>query len=244
MIAIVLAGGFGKRLWPHTLNKAKVLLPVAGKPVIDYVINKVQEVPSISRILVSTNLRFQSQFQEWLHSRHYEKVELVPDPSTSENEKIGAVQAMFNVASTINDDFMVIAGDNIFTDNLNPLVELFGEKRTPVIALYHAKKLEDVKRGASVTVSSNGRILEFAEKPEAPSSDMVGACIYIFPKRIKKRMFEYLQVNPLHDDAGRFIEWLHKVEPVYGLVFKDYIWDIGTRASYDKAINFFNGSMQ
>jgi len=240
MIAIVLAGGYAKRLWPLTLDKPKVLLPVAGKPVIDYVVEKVLKVsPPVRKIVVSTNSRFQPQFEEWLETEEYNGVELVPDNSASGHEKVGAVKALSSIASTISEDFLVLAGDNLFIDELNGLIEFFDQKKSPVVALYNARDLDKAKKGATVILDDGGRIVEFIEKPENPKTTLVGACLYAFPARTGVRLREYVEIGLPSDEPGRFIEWLHRMETVYGYMLKGHLWDIGTIESYRETENYF-----
>jgi glucose-1-phosphate thymidylyltransferase len=238
VIAVVLAGGYAKRLWPLTLNKPKALLPVAGKPIIDYVLEKILKInPPVRKIIVSTNLRFQPQFEEWLETRGYDDVELVPDSSRDECDKIGAVKALSNIASAISEEFLVLAGDNLFLDELNGFVKFFNEKHSPVVALYHARNLDEAKKSATVILNDNGRIMDFIEKPEDPKTMQVGACLYAFPARIGKSLKEYVELGLPQDEPGKFIEWLHKVEPVYGYMLNSYLLDIGTIESYREAEN-------
>lgn len=242
MVAIVLAGGYAKRLWPLTLDKPKALLPVAGKFMIDYVIEKLGPLnPPVSRVVLSTNLRFQRQFQAWLEAREYHGVDLVPDDSLREEEKLGAVRAISNIVErTGEEDILVLAGDNLFTDDLVGFLHFFNEKHAPTIALYHAKSIEEAGRGATVTIGEGERILEFVEKPVNPKTTLVGACVYAFPAGIGKMLKEYLELGLPNDEPGRFIEWLHKQEPIYGYMLKDYLWDIGKLESYKAADKFFS----
>jgi len=240
MIAIVLAGGYAKRLWPLTLDKPKVLLPVAGKPVIDYVIEKILRVsPPVGKIIISTNLRFQSQFEEWLETKGYNNVVLIPDNSTNEYEKIGAVKALSNIVSSIRENFLVLAGDNLFLDELNGLIQFFNEKHSPAVALYQARNLDEAKKGAIVVLNEEGRIMSYIEKPENPKTALVGACIYAFPARIVTRLEEYVKLGLSSDEPGKFIEWLHKREKVYGYMLKNHLCDIGTLESYRVAADEF-----
>ena len=234
MIAIVLAGGYAKRLWPLTLDKPKALLPIAGKSIIDYVIEKLVPLnPLINRIILSTNLRFQPQFQAWLKARRYRDIELMPDDSLREEEKLGAVRALTDIVDRTGDeDVLVLAGDNLFTDDLVGFLSFFDDRHAPTIALYHARSKREAGKGSAVTIDKRRRILEFVEKPVHPKTTLVGACVYAFPAGIGKRLKEYLKLELPTDEPGRFIEWLHKKEPVYGYMFKDYLWDIGTLESY------------
>jgi glucose-1-phosphate thymidylyltransferase len=241
MIAIILAGGYAKRLWPLTLDRPKALLPVGGRPIIDYVVEKlVQLEPAPSKIILSTNLKFLSKFEEWLEKSRCDTLEIVPEKSRDETEKLGAVKALAEIVEKVDrEDSLVLAGDSIFTDKLEGLVRFFHERKAPVIALYHAKSLAEVKRGSAVKTDETSRILEFVEKPPQPSSTLVGACLYAFPAGIRWRFREYLSVTQRTDEPGRFIEWLHKQEPVYGYLFNHYLWDIGTTDSYSATAEFF-----
>jgi len=242
MIPIILAGGYAKRLWPLTLDKPKALLPVAGKPMINYVVEKLTSLdPPISRIIVSTNLKFHSQFQKWLKNSEYQSIELMPENSSKEEEKLGAVRALADIIEKIvREDVLVLAGDNLSTDKLDGFLRFFYEKHAPTIALYYARSVAEARRGSTVVISESGKILEFVEKPKCPKTTLVGACIYAFPAGIGKRLKKYLELGLATDEPGRFIEWLHKQEPVYGYMFKDYLWDIGTIGSYKAADKFFS----
>ena len=242
MIAIVLAGGYAKRLWPLTLDTPKALLPVAGKPVIDHIIEKLDSLsPPLSRIVLSTNLRFQPQFQEWMATRTYHGVELVPDDSSSEEQKPGAVKAMADIAEDAGEeDALIVAGDGMFNDDLVGFLRYFREKAAPVVALYRVKSIEEAKRCATIAVGEAGRIVEFAEKPANPKTTLVCGCVYAFPRGIGRRFKEYLGLGLPTDQPGRFVEWLCRQEPVYGYMLKDHLWDIGTLESYKACDKFFS----
>lgn len=245
MFAVVLAGGYAKRLWPLTLNRPKALLPVAGKPVIDYVIEKLARLnPKIGRIVVSTNLRFQPQFEDWLQARTNNAggIELMPESSVSEEEKLGAVRALTEVVENVGEeDVLVLPGDNLFTDDLEGFVRFFREKRASIVALFDAGSVDETRKGSNVTVGEDGRVLEFVEKPVHPRRTLVGAAIYAFPAGISGRLKQYVGLGLNVNEPGRFVEWLHRQEPVYGYMLKDYVWDIGTLDSYRAADKFFLG---
>lgn len=241
MIAIVLAGGYAKRLWPLTLNKPKALLPLAGRSMIDYIVGKLATLdPSMQRIILSTNMKFLNQFQKWLKAGQYRGVELFPENSRSEAEKTGAVRALADVIEKTGEhDVLVVAGDNLFTDDLNEFLRFFREKHASTVALYRARDLDEARRGSEVTVGEGGMILEFEEKPCRPKTTLVGGCIYAFQAGIGKRLREYLELHVSTDEPGRFIEWLCKQEPVYGYLLQHYLWDIGTVEAYKRASEYY-----
>jgi glucose-1-phosphate thymidylyltransferase len=194
----------------------------------------------MNRIILSTNLKFQSQFEKWLKNTEYHYVELIPERSSKEEEKLGAVRALADIVEKIGEeDVFVLAGDSLFTDKLDNFLSFFHEKHASTIALYCARSVAEAKRGSTVVTSEGGQIIEFVEKPMHPKTTLVGACVYAFPAGIGKRLKEYLQLGLATDEPGRFIQWLHKQEPVYGYMLKDYLWDIGTIESYKAADKFF-----
>jgi len=236
VIAIILAGGYGKRLWPITRDKAKPLLPVAGKPVIDYLLEKLLTLKDVvNRVVVLTNSRFKEQFEKWARGWPSLNIDVVSDGSSCESEKPGAVGALAEMADLIHEDFLVIAGDCIYDDDLVGFVEFFNSRKLPVVAVYHANDVDQITRGSTVSLGPENRIISFVEKPETPLTELVGAVIYAFPERIKEGIKEYVRLGLSKDEPGRFIEWLHRVEPVYGYVLRGTVWDIGTTDAYINA---------
>lgn len=237
MIGIILAGGYAKRLWPLTLDRPKPLLPVRGKPIIEYALDEICSFSSVIRkIIVLTNSRFQSQFQAWAEGkqRQAQSIEILSDGSLSEEEKPGAIGALASIAPKIRDDFLVIAGDCTYPGGLKALLRYFREKNAPVVGVYRAREVDQVKRGSAVELAPDKSIVSFVEKPKNPTTKLVGAVVYAFPRRIKDRLKEYYELGLPRDDPGRFIEWLYKKEPVYGYLLGGVVQDIGTLRAYEE----------
>ncbi len=241
MYAIVLAGGYAKRLWPLTQNTPKALLPIAGKPILDHIMEKLEALnPPLRKIVLSTNMYFQPQFREWQSSKNYKNLLLLPDDSESEEKKPGAIKAMANITAFADeDDVLVIAGDGMFNDDLSCMMNAFYEKKSPVVAVYPVRSLEEAKRCAVISADKKGKITAFTEKPAEPKTTQVCGAVYVFPKTVKKRLAEYLAEGLPADQPGRFVEWLYKKEPVYGYSLKDYLWDIGTHEAYKECNEAF-----
>jgi len=239
LIAIILAGGYAKRLWPLTKDKPKPLLPVAKRPVIEYILEKLRG-HGIECITISTNLRFESYFREWLATTNYQHIQIVADKSRSEEEKPGAVKALAEITSNIHNDCLIIAGDNLFTADLEGIIDFYKKKSSPIVALYDVKKTSLAKHYATALLDQDSRIVDFEEKPSNPKTTLIGTCIYILPERTLPRLREYIKKDLGKDQPGRFIEWLHKQEPVYGYTLKGYWCDIGTPKSYVEADKFFS----
>lgn len=234
MQAIILAGGFAKRLQPLSVRTPKPLLKVGGRAIIDYVVDRVMDVEDIRKILISTNLRFEEQFEEWLGSRNLLNASLIVEPSVREEEKPGAVAALARITEGIRDNCLVIAGDNLFTSSLKPLVERFRITGKPVVGIYDLGDRELAKQYSTISVDPDGRIVRFVEKPTDPESTLIGTAIYIFPQGVLPMLREFAKASRDRDSPGRFIEWLYTKEPTYGVALDGQWWDIGTVDEYAK----------
>ena len=240
MIAIILAGGYGVRLRPLTRDTAKPLLPVGGRPIIDHIVGRLLTLEEITQIIVSTNERFLGQFSEWLNHRKYGRVRIATEPGRSEDDKLGAVKALSELTMGLDStEYLVIAGDNLFTSDLKDVIEYYRARQSPIVALYDVKDLEAAKRYGCVEVDADGRIMGFKEKPERPKSTLIATCIYVLPERSLKRAREYLEEGNNPDAPGYFLQWLCRMEEVYGYVLTGYWSDIGNLESYEKAKKIF-----
>ena len=231
---VILAGGYGKRLWPITLNTAKPLLPVCGRPVIEYIMEKLDEIECIRNITISTNLRFEDDFKRWAEKYGDERIKIIVEESRSEEEKLGAVKALSRLSTQLEHDALVVAGDNLFTGSLRPLIEKYSGR--PVIAIYDVGDAELAKLYGVVKIDDETRIIDLVEKPERPSSTLVSTGIYIFPRQVLYMIGEYLGEGGGGDRLGDFIQWLHKKFPVYGYLLDGDWWDVGDIESYKRAV--------
>ncbi|MCS7097518.1 MAG: nucleotidyltransferase family protein [Candidatus Methanomethyliaceae archaeon] len=238
MRTIVLAGGYAKRLWPLTLEKPKPLLPLGDGCILDYIIPKIMKIENLSEIIISTNKKFEKNFLEWIKERGYKNLTVITEPSMKEEEKPGPIIAVWNIAKNVRDDYLIVAGDNVFSLDLREMASFFYKVKLPVVALFEIDKLESAKNYACVILDDNGSIIEFEEKPKSPKSCLISTCIYMLPWRSMILMEDYLKSNP-PDPIGKFIEWLVNREKVYGFKFKGYWYDIGDYEMYNLAKEAF-----
>jgi glucose-1-phosphate thymidylyltransferase len=236
MIAIILAGRYATRLYPLTRNTAKPLLPIKGKAIIDHTLEKIVELEEIDHIIVATNRRFERQFKEWLSHRPCGNVTIRAENSLEEKDKLGTIRALAEIAEEVDaKDYLIIAGDNLFTSNLKDFVQGYQKKKNPTIAIHDVKAPELAKAYSVVKIDEERKIISFKEKPERLESSLIGTCIYLLPKPSLKRIHEYLQEGNNPDSPGHFIEWLSKKEPVQAHILQGLWWDIGTPRSYREA---------
>jgi glucose-1-phosphate thymidylyltransferase len=243
MKALVLAAGYAVRLRPLTLNTPKPLLPVGGRPMIDYVVETIGQVDEVDSILVVVNHRFLEHFEAWLKEAPTSKpIRLIDDGSISEEDRLGAIGDMNLVVQRENiaGDLLVVGGDNLFTFSLRDFVSFYREKGTSVV-LHSCGDIASAKRFSNVEVDATGRIVSFREKPENPTSDLVAICVYLFEPAALRLLTTYLEEGENPDAPGHFIEWLCQRMAVYGKPMAGQWFDIGDQEAYREADGFFTG---
>jgi len=239
MKALILAAGYATRLYPYTKNFPKPLLEINKKPIIEYLIEKLEGIKGISEIVVVTNGRFFPDFQKWKKGLAIrKKIRIVNDLTTSPEDRLGAIGDMNFVFSKLgfNDDYLVIGGDNFFKGALTGFVAQAKKRSTAVtIGVCDIKKKSEARNYGVVVLDKNRRIVKFWEKPSRPESSLVAMCLYYFPSTQVGIIKEYLGDPDNHSDAaGAYIGWLTSHKNVSAVVFKDYWVDIGRIQTYQK----------
>ena len=229
MKAIVLAAGYATRLYPLTENVAKPLLPLAGRPMLDYLIDAIREVDEIDAIHVVTNHKFAQDFSDWAAA--YPDVTVHDDGTTSEEDRLGAIGDIAFVvdqADLNSDDLLVVAGDNLFDYSLADYVTWWrGKGDASAVVLYDVGDLDLVKKYSNVDLDSDERLTSLTEKPEHPTSTLAATAAYIYHRSHVALVHTYLSEASSPDQPGRFLVWLVPRAPVYGYTVTGDWRDIG-----------------
>jgi glucose-1-phosphate thymidylyltransferase len=245
MKVIVLAAGYATRLYPLTLTQPKPLLPVAGQPMIDYVLDNLAPIGGLDRIYVVTNARFTGHFQQWATDYRARKSQLdftiVNDRSTDDSNKLGAIGDIHFVLQNQNvaDDIIVVAGDNLFSEKLSDFGRFCREKHAPVLAVYDVGDLEQIKKYNAITLDADGRITFFEEKPPKPTSTLTGIALYHYPNSTLPLIRQYIAEGNNPDQPGRLIQWLYPRLPVYTWKVPGLWYDIGSKETLEEANRIF-----
>jgi glucose-1-phosphate thymidylyltransferase len=245
MKVIILAAGYATRLYPLTLTQPKPLLPVAGKPMIDYVLDNLAPIGGIDRIYVVTNAKFAGHFQKWSTDYRAKKAKLnftiVNDRSTDDTNKLGAIGDIHFVLTSQNvtDDIIVVAGDNLFSEKLSDFGRFCREKNAPVLAVYDVGNLEEIKKYNAINLDGAGRITFFEEKPKNPTSTLTGIALYFYPKSTLPLIKQYIAEGNNPDQPGRLVQWLYQRLPVYTWKVPGLWYDIGSKESLEEANRIF-----
>lgn len=238
MKCIILAAGYATRLYPLTQNQPKALLAVGEKTILGHIMDKVEQLKEVDEVLIVTNDRFLSHFQSWLKTYKPKKtVSIINNGTNSNEERLGAVKDMHFAMQkkNISDDVLLIAGDNLFEFSLKKFIGFFKEKNASVIALYDIKdKAKGAKKLGIAMIDAKNRIIDFEEKPKEPKSALAATCCYVLKKESMQKLPQCVQEGKI-ESPGNFIEWLRKRESIYGFVFSESWFDIGSFEALEKA---------
>tara|TARA_Y100000310_G_C20666653_1_gene807899 strand:+ start:1754 stop:2500 length:747 start_codon:yes stop_codon:yes gene_type:complete len=225
--AIILAGGYGTRLYPLTETVAKPFISVAGKSIIDHIIDKLINL-HIDDIFVVTNNKFYRDFVQWKEINTTTNITIINDMTTSNEDRLGAIgdiQYAIDYAK-IDDDVLIIGGDNLFEDNLINFIDFF-KMNGSCILLNDVKSLELAKLYGNVTVDEGNRITNFVEKPENPESTLAATLIYAIKREHIPLIRAVLNLG-LADHSGDFIKFLSENEHISALLLEGTWFDIGS----------------
>jgi len=242
MDAVVLAGGYATRLWPITKNRPKMFLPIGDSTVIDQIFEGLEGDDRIEDVYVSTNERFAEDFQQHLAESEFEKPVLSIEDTSEEDEKFGVVGALAQLVDRegVDDDLLVIAGDNLISFDVSDFIDFFDRKGEPTLAAYDVGSKELAKSYGLVELEGD-QIVDFQEKPDDPNSTLVSIACYAFTADTLDALDEYLANDNNPDEPGWFVQWLQDRQPVYAFTFDEAWFDIGTPESYLEAVAWHLG---
>lgn len=242
MKAIVLAAGYATRLYPLTKDRPKPLLEVAGKTILDYIVEKVDKVNQIDEVIIVTNDKFTSHFEKWKKAAVYsKKLTVVNDGTLTNDTRLGAIGDIQFVIEQlkVEDDLMILAGDNLFDFELTDFAAYFDEVGIDCITAYQEENDAQLKRAGIVEIGDKGEILSFEEKPEQPKSSYCVHAFYLYQKDTLLLLKQYLAEGHNPDAPGHFVPFLIKHKPVHAFLFEGKRYDIGTVESYEKVQQIF-----
>ncbi len=244
MKAIILAAGYATRLYPLTLSQPKSLLQVGKKNMLEHIIAKVEHLKDVDVIYIVSNDKFFNDFLVWSQNFKSRKpIKIINDNTTSNQDRLGAVGDINFVIEQekIDDGVLVIAGDNLFEFSLNKFQDFQKEKDSCVVALYDIKEKEKAagKYGV-VEIDENNKIVKFEEKPQEPKSSLVSTACYIFEKEDIPLLKKCVGEIEALDNLGDFISWLIKKKDVYGYVFDENWFDIGSHEQLEEVKRFYS----
>jgi glucose-1-phosphate thymidylyltransferase len=235
--ALILAAGYATRLYPLTLDTPKHLLEVGGRPMVDWVLDRLDPLDGLDDVYLVTNGKFAPAFDAWASERRGRAVKVVDDGTTSEDDRLGAIGDIGLVLEReqVEDDLVVIAGDNLFTGSIEGFAALGRDREQPVLAVHDVGDPALMSQYNTVETDGDGRITYFEEKPEHARSTLAGIALYWYPRQVLALIHTYLAEANNPDQPGRLVEWLYSRVPVYVWQLPGAWYDIGTPEQLESA---------
>jgi glucose-1-phosphate thymidylyltransferase len=241
MHAVVLAAGYATRLRPLTDRVAKPLLPLAGRPMLDYLAEKIDEVADVEALHVVTNSRFAADFESWAGGRSGRLPVRVHDDGTSSNsDRLGAIgdlRFVVEQAGLDGEDLLVVAGDNLFDFSLAEYTRFWRGRGGSAIGVHDVGDLRLARQYGVVELGDDDRVVSLVEKPQEPASTLASIAAYLFTAEHAGLVRTYLDEGNAPDQPGRFVVWLYPRAPVYGYRFEGEWLDIGDYSQVLEADN-------
>lgn len=236
MKALILAAGYATRLKPLTDAVPKQLLPVGGRPMVDWILDKIREA-GIADVHLVTNGRFAGDFARWGEAAD---VHIHDDGTTTNETRLGAIGDIRFVQdhTDFDDDLLVVAGDNLFDYSLADYIRFWSDQHeASAVAVYDVGDRELAKQYGIVDVDADDRIVGFVEKPADPPSTLSATATYLYARRHAALVGTYLDEGNPPDQPGHFIGWLYRREPVYAYRIAGGWYDVGDPAQLLEADN-------
>lgn len=244
MKCLILAAGYATRLYPLTKNFPKPLLDVKGKTIIDWLIDDLESTNEIDEYIIISNHRFVDYFNKWkIGNNNSYKITIIDDGTISNETRLGAVCDISLAIEklNINDELLVLAGDNLLDFSLNEFIKYYKEKNATCIMRYETKDVNRLRKSANIKIDDNDKVINMIEKPEIPMSNWCCPAFYIYAKEDVEKVNIALEEGCKKDAPGSFVCWLYDKSDVYAYEMPGKRYDIGTLESYNKVNEIYNG---
>ena len=235
MICVVLAAGYATRLYPLTENFPKPLLEVKGKTILDWLLDDIDESKVITQYVVISNHRYFKHFEEWKHRKNLSvPITILDDGTTDNDNRLGAVKDIELAIEELklDDDLLVIAGDNVLDFSLCHFIQYFKQMRTSCTMRYFEPTADKLKKCGVIAIDDNDLILDMVEKPQSPPTNWCVPPFYVYIKNDVSLVVRGIREGCETDAPGNFISWLCKQSPVHAMEMKGKRYDIGDLESY------------
>ncbi len=242
MKCVILAAGYATRLYPLTENFPKPLLEVGGKAILDWLLADIDATGAVDGYAVISNHRFAGHFEAWAAARSL-SVRVLDDGTVSNETRLGAVRdVQFAIdALGLDDDLLVVAGDNLLDFSLAGFIAYQRRKGTSCVMRYYEPSVEKLRRTGVAEIDGEDRILRMEEKPAEPRSHWCTPPFYIYRRSDVDLVKAGIEAGCGVDAPGSFIAWLAGQVPVHAYEMPGRRFDIGNLASYEEACRSYRG---
>lgn len=243
MKCVILAAGYATRLYPLTENFPKPLLEVAGKPILDWLIDDMASTGMVEEYIVISNHKFAHIFEEWAAKKSDATIRVIDDGTTSNETRLGAVKDIqFAIEQLqLDDDLLVMAGDNLLDFSLGEFMRYGKEKNATCVMRYYEASEARLHKTGVIEIDANDGITSFEEKPAQPKSHWCVPAFYYYTREDSHLIKKGIESGCGTDAPGSFIAWLSGQTKVYAWEMPGRRYDIGNLESYEEVKQNYKG---
>ena len=242
MKCLILAAGYATRLYPLTENFPKPLLSVGDKTILDWLVDDIDTAGLCDEYVVISNHKFAHHFRDWA-AKKPQKITVVDDGTESNETRLGAVRDIqFAIdALGLDDDMLVIAGDNVLDFSLTRFISYAREKQASAILRYYEPKVEKLRKCGVLEIDGDDRVIGMEEKPAEPRSHWCCPPFYYYTKKDASLVAEGIAAGCGTDAPGSYVAWLCEKTAVYAMEMPGKRYDIGNLESYEQVKKEYQG---
>lgn len=242
MKCLILAAGYATRLYPLTENYPKPLLVVGEKTILDWLVDDIDTLGLVDEYIVISNHKYAEHFEKWAKGKQ-QKITVVDDGTSTNETRLGAVKDIQFAIDKLNldDDMLVIAGDNVLDFSLTKFIKYALEKKTTCVMRYFEEDVNRLRKTGVAAVDEDDRVISLEEKPAVPKSNWGTPPFYFYTRKDASFVREGIEAGCGTDAPGSYIAWLSTKVPVHSMLMPGSRYDIGTMESYKKVQETYRG---
>lgn len=242
MKCLILAAGYATRLYPLTENFPKPLLKVGEKTILDWLVDDIHTAGVVDEYVVISNHKYARHFENWAQTKP-QKITVLDDGTDSNETRLGAVRDIQFAIEELNldDEMLVIAGDNVLDFSLTAFICYAVEKGTSCVMRYYEAAPERLKKSGVSQVDDDDRLIAMEEKPSQPKSNWCTPPFYYYTRSDAAMVAEGIRCGCGVDAPGSFIAWLCTRSPVHSMEMPGSRYDIGNLQSYEAVQKTYRG---
>ncbi|MBR3107143.1 MAG: NTP transferase domain-containing protein [Clostridia bacterium] len=242
MKCLILAAGYATRLYPLTENFPKPLLKVGEKTILDWLVDDIDTADAVDQYIVISNHRFARHFQDWAESRSL-PITVVDDGTSTNETRLGAVyDIQFAIEKLkLNDDLLVIAGDNVLDFSLTRFIGYAQEKKTSCVMRYYEADEKRLTKSGVAELGENDVLIALEEKPAQPKSHWCTPPFYFYMAADAAKIKQAIADGCGTDAPGSLVSWMCRHAALHSMEMPGSRYDIGSLESYERVKEIYRG---